>query len=244
MSPYFEISLLRAVILFFFGAWGVSWCMEFGLIFACSSGTRWSCWSWCWFVLLESLVFCRCIYNVYSKAFLLILSTVLFWWFFVFFVLSLFLSFAFWVYLFVSLSLLYVCLTVLFSYSCGVCKCVFFFFFLLFFFWSFDLSILVELSCISSCYLSVYFVLCLLSLSVCVSLLSLCVSLSISICVSLFLCVRVCVFSFFGALTVAGVFVCLTVLFSYSCGVCVSVFFLYFSFTFVLFLEFWFVHFR
>jgi hypothetical protein len=73
---------------------------------------------------------------------------------------------------------------------------------------------------------------------VCVSLLSLCVSLSISICVSLFLCVRVCVFSFFGALTVAGVFVCLTVLFSYSCGVCVSVFFLYFSFTFVLFLEF------
>jgi hypothetical protein len=51
-----------------------------------------------------------------------------------FFVLSLFLSFAFWVYLFVSLSLLYVCLTVLFSYSCGVCKCVFFSFFFCSFF--------------------------------------------------------------------------------------------------------------
>jgi hypothetical protein len=63
------------------------------------------------------------------------------------------------------------------------------------------------------------------------------VCLSICVCVSLFLCVRVCVFSFFGALIVAGVFVCLTVLFSCSCGVCECVF-LYFSFSFVLFLEF------
>jgi hypothetical protein len=111
------------------------------------------------------------------------------------------------------------------------------FLFLLFFFRSFDLSILVELSCISSCYLSVYFVLCLLSLSVCVSLLSLCVSLYLCLCVSLFLCVRVCVFSFLGGLIVAGVFVCLTVLFSYSCGVCECVFYIFLLLLF-FFLEF------
>jgi hypothetical protein len=37
-------------------------------------------------------------------------------------------------------------------------------------------------------------------------------------------------FPFLGALTVAGVFVCLTVLFSYSCGVCECVFFIFFLF--------------